>query len=116
MRVDRLWPDCTYRNGEWETKPIPAFWVTVDRTELDQVVERAPDPESLLSGIGAIETPGDDRLYFLVSRDLSSIDPFPFYYPDSGQWNGRSPFRDVGPYEITSLDEVAGLSTDRSAP
>src|SRR4051794_30819790 len=33
---------------------------------------------------------------FLVSTDLTRIDPHPAVYPWSGQWNGESPFLEVG--------------------
>lgn len=49
------------------------------------------------------------RYCFLISRDVSSIEPFSPMYPFHPMWNAYSPFELYEPRHITSLNEVTNL-------
>lgn len=104
MLVTQVWPDCTYRNGEWHHDEIPAFWVGVSVDERETVAASTGldlDPD--------LADP-DGTVFLLVARDLSSVAQHPFFYPMSGQWVAGSPFRPVEPpISIEALDELPDL-------
>jgi hypothetical protein len=91
-----------------------AYWVECSAEEgLRLLAERTDDPQVPLETLGWGRTtpyPIDhQRFYFVVARDGSSIVPHSAHYPTSRRWNGTSPFRSVGPFEINDISELAGL-------
>lgn len=92
MRVEYMWKDSEFLNGDWANHAITSYWVQAMRSDLDHILSFVEDNESLLADIETHTTSPDDPFYLLVAKDLSSIVNMPHYYPESGQWNGRSPF------------------------
>jgi hypothetical protein len=104
MLVSLVWPDCTYRNGEWHHEEMPSFWVGVTAEEVD-VVGPALDVD-----LDMELADQEGSVFLLVSRDLSSVTQHPSWYPMSGQWVAGSPFQPVDPpVTVNTLGEVAEL-------
>lgn len=127
MKVMMIWPKCNLLNGHWcYKKHIDSFWVECTCEEAENfVLPFCKEEQEICCGSPhfhdhwkksliweAIEKTkqsikenlnllGEDKLfYFLISRDLASIQVFWWGYPYSGQWNAYSPFIAVSP-EIT---------------
>lgn len=101
-----VWPDCDFLHGEWTRNRTTSYWVRVTRAEIPKVLAAADSPDDLASEIGGAADP--DVVHLLVSEDLDSIVALPAYYPESGQWNGMSPFVAIDPWRIDDLAELAG--------
>ena len=106
MQVLRVWPDAEFLHGEWGRRRVTSYWVRVTGDELPRVLARSSEPDRLSAAI-ASATSEDDAVFLLVSADLDSIVALPRDYPESGQWNGMSPFQDIAPWRIEDLDELA---------
>ena len=50
-----------------------------------------------------------NHLHFLISKDLKSIESFPWCYPYSGQWNAYCPFEEIEEVDINDLKEILEL-------
>jgi hypothetical protein len=97
MLVRLYWPECKYRNWQWQETGLDAFWVECTLEEAREKVvpllandERTSEALSnelrvceeprVIAGIAEVyngETVAADSpmLFFLVTRDLSSIQP-----------------------------------------
>jgi hypothetical protein len=105
MDVVSVWPDCEFLHGAWSRERRTSDWVRVPRAEIPSVLKHASDGQALAA---AIETAMEgDEVYLLVSEDLDSIVALPSYYPESGQWNGMSPFVPIDHWAIDDLDALA---------
>ena len=89
MIVRCFWPSCDFRQKEWDSSPIDAFWVEATHEEALQSVfpmlsqELQVESEQFEArGENLEETDSQPpRLFcFLVARDFSSIDPFEVHY------------------------------------
>ena len=131
MLVRLYWPECEYRNWQWQETGPDAFWVECTLEEArEKVIPLLADDERtskalnnelrdceeprVMAGIAEFyngETAAADppMLFFLITRDLSSIQPMAWYYPFSGQWNAYCPFREIEPVRLATLDELASL-------
>lgn len=114
MDVLKVWPDSDFIHGEWSRHRATSYWVRVSRAELSSVLEYASDPEELAAAIAAVMD--GDVVHLLVSEDLDSIVALPGYYPDSGQWNGMSPFQAIPEWHIDHLTELRRGPPPPSAP
>ena len=115
MLIRLYWPACTFRDKKWGTAPLDAFWVEATREEAEACIFQRLNPDALaearilaerVKGAVAQKTERSRPLCFLVSKDLSQIEPFPANYPFHHMWNGYSPFREVPAVEIAALDDV----------
>ena len=108
MIIKLIWPDCKFRNGSWNNKPVDSYWVECTKEEAqDNIFPFMSEAQIKKS----CQIEGDnltkkDQMYFLVSKDLKSIEPFAWYYPHSGMWNGYCPFRKIDEVIIESLGEL----------
>ncbi len=118
MIVRMFWRGCKYRKKEHQNNPVDSFWVEATAEEAERFIFPLLEPEderesrilaegreniSLLLG-------GPGRNFcFLVSRDISSIDPFPVFYPSHQLWNGYSPFEAMPEREIRNLEDLAAM-------
>ena len=131
MLVRIYWPECEYRNWEWQETGLDAFWVecTLEdarekvipllaedertREALDNELRTCEEPRVIarIAEVykGDLVSADSPMLFFLVTRDLSSIQPMSWYYPFSGQWNAYCPFREIEPVSLAILDELASL-------
>lgn len=109
MIVTAVWKDSDYLNKEWSNRRVTSYWVHAERIELDQVLPYVDDSEDFLEDIDIHTTHEQEPFYMLVAKDLSSVVIMPRTYPDSGQWNGRSPFEEMTPTEIESLADLQTL-------
>jgi hypothetical protein len=113
MLVRLAWPR-DHIAGKRADARQDAYWVECSADEsLPLLAERTDDPQVPLETLGWGRTtpyPMDHQVfYFLVARDGSSIVPFRGDYPTSSQWQGRSPFVRVGPFDIRDISELADL-------
>lgn len=119
MKIKLYWPNCKYINKQWTDCGMDSYWVecTYEEAEkwvfpylsLEQLAEskRNWEPKDKdLKDIG-FET---DKLCFLISKDLRSIESFCWYYPYSGQWNAYCPFEEIKEVEINELKDVFRLT------
>ncbi len=109
MKVKAVWEDCSLLNGEWGDQKVTSYWMEVDESELPAVLAYVSEPEKLLEDIEMNKHGDESTVYLLVSKNLESISSFPSYYPNSGQWNARSPFREVSDIDIQDLKDLASL-------
>lgn len=120
MIVRWFWRDCNFRGKEWGSSPMDAFWV--EATEEEAVNEIFPklQPAAIEESrklaeqfIHIAEEIGRPPYpyCFLVTRDLSTIDPFHVHYPFHQMWNAYSPFEVMATVNIQSLEEVRTLES-----
>lgn len=109
MQVSYVWKDSRFLNGEWVNRAVTSYWVQASRKDLNHILSFAEANNSLLEDIEANTNSEDEPFYLLVAEDLSSIVNMPHYYPESGQWNGASPFEEVEPIVINDLNELKSL-------
>jgi hypothetical protein len=100
-----VWPDCDFLHGEWSRDHTTSYWVRVPPAEVEAVLANASNPDALAAAI--VEAAEDGVVHLLVSEDLDSIVAMPGYYPESGQWNGSSPFQPIDGWHIDDLAELA---------
>jgi hypothetical protein len=110
MQVQYIWKDSDFLNKEWARRRITSYWVKVDRKDLDSILASVDDPNDLMEDITAHTSSLDDPFYLLVAEDLSSIVCLFHTYPESGQWNGRSPLKEITPVEIETLEDLKTLN------
>lgn len=111
MRATLLWPDAELLNGEWTRPGIDSYWIEAGAEDLDAIAAHAADPDALRAA--ARRDHRSEKPYsFLVAKDLSSVQSFDPYYPESPQWADGSPFVEIEPFELGDLGELAA----RGAP
>ncbi|MGE5676467.1 MAG: hypothetical protein ACM3ZR_00240 [Pseudomonadota bacterium] len=118
VKVRLYWPECNYQNEQWSGRKIDSFWVECTYEEAQSCIfprlnegqirksRMYWDPRSKKADMNLEDT---DMLCYLVSKNLESITPLPWYYPYSGEWNAYCPFEEIDEVEITDLKELAGL-------
>ena len=125
MIIRYFWRDCDYRGMEWGAKPADAFWIEATQEEAETSVFPRLQPVAITESRELAERDRDlaaemgdpvRPFCFLVSRDLSSIDPFHVHYPVHSMWNAYSPFELMPGIEITSLEELCKLELPQSKP
>lgn len=102
MDIDSFWVECMH--GEAERKIFPYLdqnWIDESKSYYEPAKEKINKY--------SFET---DRLCFLISKDLKTIVPFPWYYPYSGQWNAYCPFVKIKEIEIEDLSETTNVDID----
>ena len=109
MQILMVWDDCSYINGEWTDQAVKSFWISVKYNEIEKIIPLSSFPQTLKEEID-LHADSRSEIYILVSEDLQSVISMPAFYPYSGQWNGHSPFREIEPVEISSLEELPELS------
>jgi len=117
MIVRYYWPDYEPRESA-QRDPVDAFWVEATLEEAAAAVfpylsgEQKESSEREVKDFGHIakEVGDPPRPYcFLVAKDLRSIEPYPVHYPFHHGWNAYSPFRYIGDYVISKLEQLASL-------
>ena len=108
-----IWPDCKFRNREWVDEGVDSFWI---RCSPEEVTEKVipllgEGARSRMEEIGQRNNPKHPKRFFLVAKDLSSIEPFQWSYPFANLWNAYSPFRKVDEVIIDNLDELLTLDS-----
>jgi len=73
--------------------------------DLDGIVAHANDPDALRAAIER-DHRAEKPYSFLVAADLSSVQSFDPYYPESPQWVAGSPFVEIKPFELGDLGEL----------
>lgn len=123
MKIELYWPRCNFLNKQWVNDEIDSYWIECKLEEaeskifpylsLDQIEESKNNckPTDKQSKDQQIEK---DRLYYLISKDLSSINSFPWYYPYSGQWNAYCPFEEIKEVEINDLMDVSTINIQKN--
>lgn len=106
MRATLLWPAAELLNGEWTKPGIDSYWIEADADDLDGIVAHAADPAALRAA-SERDHRTEKPYSFLVAADLSSVQSFDPYYPESPQWVNGSPFVEIEPFELHDLDELA---------
>ncbi|MEH1841132.1 MAG: hypothetical protein V7L20_20825 [Nostoc sp.] len=109
MKVKLVWEDCNFLNGSWSNKVVTSYWLEVEKGEIENILSYAKFPELILQEIEQNKSIEDNKLYFLVAKNLEFIKSFPSFYPYSGQWNGYSPFLEIPETKISDLDELPTL-------
>ena len=124
MKIKLYWPKCDFINREWsDHKKIDSYWVESTYEEAVRYVFPYLNPKKIknceenwqLQKSGRKDLKKDaDYLCFLISKDLKSITPMPWYYPYSGHWGGGpwgagSPFVSIKKIEITELEELLSV-------
>lgn len=98
-KIDSFWVECTMEEAEGKIFPYLSYeeieesktiWKAQKKEENDILLERS-------------------SLCYLVSKDLKSIVPYPWYYPYSGQWSAYCPFEEIRVIEVNELNEVSTL-------
>lgn len=118
MLVRYYWPKYKVQKRKKEKVSIDAFWIECTEKEAKQNVFLYLNQELQIQAenLGeqgkemATEDSCPPRSFcFLVTKDLSSIQPFWIYYPFGSLWNGYSPFISLPPQEIECIEEVLSL-------
>lgn len=112
MIIKLIWPECEFQNGSWGSKPIDSYWVECTIPEAEDKVFPFIN-ETQIKKVYQIENDNitkNELMYFLVSKNLKSIQPFAWYYPYSGMWNGYCPFKEINELSIVSLEEIKNYS------
>jgi hypothetical protein len=116
--IKLYWPECDFINNQWVGDRIDSYWVECTLEEavenvfpylLPEQIEASKniwEPREKSKDIG-IDT---DRLCYLVSKDLRSIMPMPWFYPYSGMWNAYCPFVEIKNIEIKELSQIKYLT------
>ena len=112
MQVQYIWKDSDFLNKEWGRRRVTSYWVKADRKDLDHINTLVDDPDILLADINANTNSPKDPFYLLVAEDLSSIVSLVHSYPIGGQWNGLSPFEEIDPIEIKTLEDLKTLNLE----
>ena len=110
-----VWPNKT-PNGKYEDEPMDNFWVECSVDEAEAAIVPGLSGELLLryqdisrrSELAPPDMKG--KRFFVISRNGLDIAPREWYYPFSGQWNGRCPFlcmRKKTVRDLTGLQDTA---------
>ncbi len=118
MKIKLLWPQCRFLNKQWTKEAMDSYWIqcTIDEAKnkvfiylsASQIEESMKNWEPKENDVESIKN-DSDCLHFLISKDLKSIESFPWYYPYSGQWNAYCPFEEIEEVEISDLKEINAL-------
>ncbi len=101
-KVEGYWLECS------EDEAITQIYPRLDKDLVDKSYKEANKlPDSFLKECGLEPT---NKYCFLVSGDISSIEPFSPYYPYHHAWNAYSPFENYPETTIRSLEEILTLS------
>ncbi len=122
MKIRLFWPGCDFLKKRWTDQNIDSYWIecTFDEAQnkIYQYLSAAQKAES--QKYWEPNEEGSDIfkdkrnfLCFLVSKDLYSIEPFPWYYPYSGQWGAYCPFEAIEEMNINDLNEVRFDTDDK---
>lgn len=121
MKIKLYWPKCDYLNKQWIATGVDSYWVECTYEEAErkifphlssgQIEDSKKNWEPKEEGARDIGI-DIDRLCYLVSKDMQSIESFPWYYPYSGHWNAYCPFEAIKEIEIVELDELRNLNFD----
>ena len=118
MIVRACWRSCDYEWKQEKAEPVDAFWVEATyeeavRSVFPMLSEELQSQSKRLGAQGERNAGEISELprpfCFLVSPDLSVIEPHAVHFPFHNLWNGYSPFRSIPERTIRSLDELAGL-------
>lgn len=118
MIVRMFWRGCRFRRKNYQDTPVDSFWVEATGEEAEKLIfpflEAEEERESRMlaegrEGISALLGGPGRNFCFLVSRDISSIDPFPVFYPSHQLWNGYSPFETMPEQEIRRLEDLVSM-------
>ena len=108
MRVLLVWPDCDLLNGTWADKNVDSFWVECTLQEAAaKILPRIPENKRSNWWPTSVDHEAAGKRYFLVAKDLSSINEMASFYPYSGQWNAYCPFRQLP--EAVSIEDLEEL-------
>jgi len=119
MKIKLYWPKC---NFFWASKrdEIDSFWVECTVREAAHKVFPLLSKKKIIESCISWEPSNPekksiffetDRLCFLISKDLKTIEPCAWYYPHAGQWNGYCPFREIDEIDINNLNEIPNIVT-----
>lgn len=118
MLVRLGWPNCnSVEYGPRAARePVDAFWLECTPDEAARLVQSrmsSTDRASIAEVDAQYGWPhhfeGEDRCCFLVARDLGFVRALPAHYPFHQLWNAYSPFRDLLPTPVETLDELTAL-------
>lgn len=118
MKIILYWPDCNLLDGQWVKDGIDSYWVECTYEEAKKSVFPYLSPDQIGNSKKYWDQRGSKnndtnidigRLCYLVSKDLKSIVPFPWYYPYSGQWNGYCPFIEIKELNIKELRNLSNI-------
>jgi hypothetical protein len=122
MEIKLYWPKCNFLHKKWGKIEIDSYWVECTLEEAEREVFPLLSTEAIKESKSnwrprredfendTIET---DRYCFLVSKDLSSIESYPWSYPYSGHWNAYCPFEAIEPIEIKKLKELVNMNIEQ---
>lgn len=114
MKVQRIFKDCFLYNHE------DCYWVEIDINDIDNIMKKHKYLHSFCNILSEIDVLDkgykidfiqNNKIYFLISKDLKYIKNFHFYYPYSHMWNGYIPFVGIFEREIHSLEELKFIPT-----
>jgi hypothetical protein len=123
MIVRALWENCPSWARDGEDQPIDAYWVECSPDEYEQTI-KCHLPAQQICGIeDQIQKFGEyylcdktKNLFFLISKDLHSIQLTPRHYAFSPMWNGYNPFQGIPTVVICSLEELTSLRINTESP
>lgn len=105
-------------HGKRKNTSIDAFWIECTQNEAKEKVFLHLSHKLQLQAqnfgeegkeIAREDSHSPRSFCFLVTKDLSSIQPFWTHYPFGNLWNGYSPFISLPPQEIQLLEEVLSI-------
>jgi hypothetical protein len=116
VNIKLFWPNCDFINKQLGGDKIDSYWVECTFEEAEKSIfpylsqEQIEESKIIWDPKEKTDIEIDtDHLCYLVSKDLKSITPMPWYYPYSGMWNGYCPFVEIPKVEITELSEIKDL-------
>lgn len=118
MLIRYYWSNYKLQKGKKKNTSIDAIWIECTEYEAKKNVFLHLNQELQLQAqkFGeegkeiAREGSRPPRSFcFLVTKDLSLIQPFCTHYAFGNLWNGYSPFRPLPPQEIQFIEEVSSI-------
>jgi len=104
MRVVLVWPDCCLLNGAWTERKVDSFWVECTSEEANTKVLPLAEGKIVRAFFPRhYDDAGSEKRFFLVAKDMSSVQEMAWYYPYAGQWDAYCPFREL-PQEVHIAD------------
>lgn len=119
MLIRYFWPNCPFRNKEWGAEPLDAFWVEASLEQAEAAIfpylnaaaiKESHDFVERYQHVAEIIGSSSRPYCFLISRDLSAIDPFHVHYPFHQLWAAYSPFEVMPEVIIETLEELKAIT------
>jgi hypothetical protein len=114
MYIRLYWKDCEYHKSCWGLKKQDSYWLECTEIEAQEKIYPLLNQDVVEKSLQLLESNDGNELYniiprytfFLVSKDISTIMPMPWFYPYSGQWGAFCPFISIETIQIADIYQI----------